>query len=87
VIHDDLVWSYDARDWMKPWSIRSPDSKALDLEFTPILERTAKTNALVLRSEVHQLFGRYRGRVRDGEGTDVEIDGLTGWAEEHIAAW
>lgn len=87
VIHDDLVWDYDARDWLKPWHIRSADGKALDLEFTPALERTARTQALVLRSEVHQLFGVYRGVVPDADGNAVAIDGLTGWAEEHVAAW
>jgi hypothetical protein len=87
VIHEDLVWRYDASDWMKPWRIHSPDGKTLDLEFTPLLERTARTDALVLRSEVHQLFGQYRGVVRDAEDNEIEIEGLTGWAEEHVAAW
>jgi hypothetical protein len=86
-IHDDLVWSYDPQDWMKPWRIHAPDSKALDVEFTPSLERTARFDALVLRSEVHQLFGRYRGVVLDADSKGVEFDGLTGWAEEHVAAW
>lgn len=86
-IHEDLVWRYDPNDWMKPWRIRTPDSKTLDLEFTPTTERIAQTNLLVLRSGVHQLFGQYRGVIPDGNGKSIEIEGLTGWAEEHVAAW
>jgi len=86
-IHDDLVWTYDRDDWMKPWRVHAPDRDVLDLEFTPVLEREAATNAVVLRSEVHQLFGHYRGRMLDAEGRPVDVDGLLGWAEEHVAAW
>jgi hypothetical protein len=33
------------------------------------------------------LFSQYRGVIPDGDGNSIEIDGLTGWAEEHVAAW
>ena len=35
-----------------------------------------------LEAEVHQLFGRYRGRVRNADGQLIEIEDLVGWAEE-----
>ena len=59
----------------------------LDLEFTPFIERVAKTNLLVITSEVHQMFGRYRGTVITDEGEVIKMDGLIGWAEEHHARW
>ncbi|MDP6979958.1 MAG: DUF2804 domain-containing protein [Myxococcota bacterium] len=86
-VDEDLVWEYDTRDWMKPWKIRTPDAQAIDLEFTPMLERVATTNALIVRSEVHQMFGHYQGVVRDATGQAVEVEHLVGWAEDHRAAW
>jgi hypothetical protein len=47
----------------------------------------AKTNLLVIRSEVHQMFGRYTGTVIDDDGNTIPINGIVGWAEEHHAKW
>jgi hypothetical protein len=86
-IGEDLVWDYDPSAWMKPWRVRTSDGALLDLEFTPMLERTARSNALVIRSEVHQMFGHWRGRIPRPDGGSLEIDGLLGWAEDHRARW
>jgi hypothetical protein len=59
----------------------------LDLFFTPFLERVAKTNLLVITSEVHQMFGRYAGLVVADDGERLTVDGLVGFAEEHHARW
>lgn len=53
----------------------------------PSRKRVAKTNLAVITSEVHQMFGRYRGTVTTDEGEVIQIDGLIGWAEEHHAKW
>jgi len=75
---------YDPGDFMRPWTMKSD---RVDLTFVPFLERTAKTNLLIIRSEVHQMFGRYAGTVVADNGEIVAIDGLVGWAEEHKARW
>jgi len=62
-------------------------SDRVDLTFVPFLQRVAKTNLLLIRSEVRHLFGRYRGTVVGDDGERVEIDGMVGWAEEHRARW
>lgn len=77
---------YDAGDFMRPWRMHDEDGR-LALEFTPFLDRTARTNLLLIASEVHQMFGRYRGTARTDEGESLQIDGLIGWAEEHRARW
>jgi hypothetical protein len=64
----------------------APDGR-LDLEFVPFVERVAKTNLVVLSSEVHQMFGRYRGTVMADDGECIRLDGLVGFAEEHHARW
>ncbi|CAG0937563.1 hypothetical protein TFLX_06504 [Thermoflexales bacterium] len=77
---------YSSQNFKQPWRMSSPDGR-LQLEFTPFLERVAKTNLLLITSEVHQLFGRYRGTVVADDGEVLHLDGLTGWAEEHHAQW
>lgn len=79
-------FAYDGNDFQRPWRMVSPDRR-LDLTFTPSLERVAKTNLLLIRSEVHQLFGRYAGAIVADNGETIQIDGLIGFAEEHHARW
>jgi hypothetical protein len=59
----------------------------LDLTFTPFKDRTAQTNLGIIFSEVHQMFGRYRGRVVLDDGHPLELHDLIGFAEEHQARW
>ncbi len=80
----DIEFAYDDADFIRPWTIRS---ELVDLTFTPILERTARTNLLLIRSEVHQMFGAFSGTVVDDAGDTHTLDALPGWAEEHHARW
>ena len=89
-----VEFTYDNRDFKKPWRMITPAGRAdrpadgrLDLTFTPFVERVAKTNLLVITSEVHQMFGRYQGTAQTGDGETITIDGLIGFAEEHRARW
>ena len=82
----DVKFTYDNKNFKAPWTMVSPEGR-LDLVFTPFFERVAKTDALVLRSEVHQMFGRYNGFAVLDDGERVEIKDLIGWAEEHNARW
>ncbi len=81
-----IPFQYDPTDFMKPWKFVSSDGR-LDLEFVPFLERTAKSNVLLIDSEVHQMFGRYSGMVVTDEGETITINDLIGFAEEHHARW
>lgn len=79
-------FQYSSQDFKQPWKMSSPDGR-LNLEFTPFIERVAKTNLLLIASEVHQMFGRYRGTAITDIGEVIRLDGLIGWAEEHQARW
>ena len=81
---EDVAFDYDNSSFMRPWTMKSD---RLDVTFTPFLERTARTNLLLIRSEVHQMFGRYSGTAVDDLGNEVRIDDVVGWAEEHQARW
>jgi hypothetical protein len=82
----DLEWAYDWDQPMAPWRVRSPEGD-LDLELTPVHDRHERTNAVVLSTEVHQVFGHWAGTVPDGTGGTVAVDGLLGFAEESRSRW
>lgn len=86
-IHEDIVWEYDTKDYMKPWKLESKYSNRVSLLFTPIFERIAKTEAVIIQSSVHQMIGHFSGTVRTDEGEVIEIQNMLGWAEDHMAKW
>jgi hypothetical protein len=75
----------DPRDLRKPWRFRDCEGR-LEVELVPAVERIARTRGLV-RSEVHQLFGRFSGRAVLDDGRELALADLPGFAEEHHARW
>jgi hypothetical protein len=88
IVHKLAAVKFDYRsgDYMHPWHF-TDDEGRLDLTFTPFKDRTAQTNLGIIFSEVHQMFGRYNGRVVLDDGLPLEIHDLIGFAEEHQARW
>lgn len=83
---EQINFEYDNKNFMQPWKMHSPDGR-LDLEFVPFKERVARSNLLLLYSEVHQMFGRYRGTLHTDNGEELHVQDVIGWAEEHHAKW
>lgn len=82
----EVAFEYDAGDFTQPWRMASPDGR-LDLEFVPFKERVARSNLVLITSEVHQMFGRYQGKVVTDEGEIIAVRDVIGFAEEHHAQW
>jgi hypothetical protein len=83
---DQVRFDYQSGDYMKPWKFTDNQGR-LDLDFVPFAERPARTNLMIITSEVHQMFGRYSGRFVADDGEKIAIEGLIGFAEEHHARW
>jgi hypothetical protein len=83
---DTVRFEYDNADYNSPWHFTDSDQR-LDLTLTPFTERVAKSNLLVIDSQVHQMFGRYDGFIVSDNGETIPIMGLIGFAEEHRARW
>ncbi len=82
-----LNWQYNNKNFMEPWHISGSCADIeVNLSFTPFFDRSAKTNLLLLKSILHQCFGKYNGTITV-DGTAFKIENVTGWAEEHIARW
>jgi hypothetical protein len=82
----ELEWSYDWDHPLAPWRVRDPEGP-LDLTLTPRHDRHARTNLLVLATEVHQVFGRWSGTVPAPDGGVLQVDGMLGFAEESRSRW
>ncbi|MEU8247371.1 DUF2804 domain-containing protein [Nonomuraea sp. NPDC048916] len=83
-IGEELTWTYDRGDWLRPWKITG---ERVEVEFTPFHDKISRTELGVVGSRTHQCFGHFTGRARADDGTWVELDGLTGWAEEARQRW
>jgi Protein of unknown function (DUF2804) len=86
-IGEDVIFDYDPLNLMAPWHFKTAFSNQVDLTFTPFYERVAKTEAVILRSEVHQMIGKFIGTVASADGRQFTISEVVGWAEEHHARW
>lgn len=73
-------------DYLSPWTFSSDDGR-FSMVFQPILDRSARTNAGVIESDQHQVFGRFSGRVRLDDGTALEIRDFMGFAERVENRW
>lgn len=85
-IHEDVLFEYNQQNFMEPWTIKTKFSEMVELTFTPFFERVAKTDAKIIRSEVHQMIGYYNGRIRL-ENSSLQVRQMLGCIEEHTAKW
>lgn len=73
-------------DFLSPWKIVSDDGR-FDMRFVPFLDRASDTNALLIRSNQHQIFGKFSGKAVLDDGTELNISQLTGFAEKVCNKW
>ncbi len=86
-IHEDVLFSYNKKNFMMPWKIRTKFSNSVDVTFTPFFERVSTTNVRLIRTEVHQVVGYFDGTVRLHDGSILKIHKMLGSTEEHVAKW
>lgn len=73
-------------DFMSPWTFTSND-KRLYLNFYPIIDRAACTNALVILSDQHQVFGHFNGWCILDDGKKITLNNPVGFAEKVHNKW
>jgi hypothetical protein len=85
-VMEDLNWTYDQDNWMRPWRVTAPHSRMIDLTFEPMVARSSRLSLGVLRTGGICCFGRWHGTVRF-DGNELQIRSLIGWAEEFDHRW
>lgn len=86
-ISEDLIFDYNVKNYMAPWKIKSSVSDSVNLEFVPFYERIAKSDMLIIKSEVHQMVGHFSGYVKTQDGELIKLDRFMGCSEDHYAKW
>ncbi|MBK9012326.1 DUF2804 domain-containing protein [Novosphingobium sp.] len=72
----------DAADW----HFTSSDGR-FEMTFTPIVDRHDRVAIGPFLTDQHQVFGRYSGKVVLDDGTVLDVEGLTGFAEQVHNRW
>ena len=73
-------------DYLSPWTFISDDDR-FEMAFAPLLDRAACTDVKLIKSDQHQVFGRFTGRVLLDDGTRVEVKDFLGFAEKVENKW
>lgn len=72
-------------DYMNPWTFTSEKSD-INLTFSPIIDRYANTNAIIIQSKQHQVFGYFSGTIKV-ENKEYKFENLLGFAEKVKNRW
>lgn len=76
-------------DWdrpLEPWRVTSRDGR-VDLQFVPEGQHAERLRLGLVASDFKQVFGRFDGSMRLGDGEAITIDGLYGFVEDQYARW
>ena len=87
---EDVVFSIPKNDkgklsFMDPWGFTSENGD-IDMVFKPIIDRYANTNALIIQSKQHQVFGYFSGSIKVNDEI-YKFDNLLGFAEMVTNRW
>jgi len=83
---DNIKFHIPQDSFLKPWKFTSSDSR-FEMDFVPILDRFDDTNIGIIRSNQHQVFGRFTGVAVLDDGTKVEVKDFLGFAEKVQNRW
>ena len=77
---DDVTFHIPKDDYCKPWTFNSSDGR-FEMDFVPVIDRSAKLDFKVLVSDQHQVFGKMSGRAVLDDGTVLELIDVMCFAE------
>lgn len=73
-------------NYMEPWRLYDKEGR-VDLTLTPIYDRTTQIKLLWVDNCCHQMFGKFVGKVVLDDGTVLEVDHITSFAEHAVNNW
>ncbi|MEE1200501.1 MAG: DUF2804 domain-containing protein [Christensenellales bacterium] len=73
-------------DYLKPWTFSSDDGR-FEMNFMPVHDRASCTDFKLLKSDQHQVFGRFSGKAVLDDGQILDIRNLMGFAEKVENKW
>ena len=86
---DDVTFNIPQKNkkdsFLEEWSITS-QSGDINLTFKPLFDRKSNTNALLIQSDQHQVFGYFNGSFK-ANGKEIRIKDILGFAEKVKNRW
>ena len=76
-----VQFNIPADSYVKPWTFSSDDGR-FEMDFVPLLDRASHTNALIIESDQHQVFGKFTGRIVLDGGEELYLKDFLGFAEK-----
>ena len=77
---DDIVFNISP-NYTDNWTIKSSDGR-FDMEFEPIIDRSALIDLKVIVTDQHQVFGRMNGTAVLDDGTKIKVKDFLCFAEK-----
>lgn len=78
---DEVFFRYNSKDYLAPWKILSNDGR-LNLDFVPIVDRNSYMNYLIIKTDQHQVFGNFTGKLTLDNGKILQLKNTLGFAED-----
>lgn len=72
--------------YLRVWNMTSDDGR-FEMEFQPVIDRASCTDVKLIKSDQHQVFGRFTGTAVLDDGTRLEVKDLMGFAERVENKW
>ena len=72
--------------YTEPWKFTSDDGR-FEANFVPVLDRASCADVKLIKSDQHQVFGRFTGKAVLDNGTVVEFADFPGFAEKVSNKW
>lgn len=86
---EDVVFNIPQKkrkdDFLSPWTLTSKNGD-INLNFVPLIDRHSNTNALIIQSNQHQVFGKFSGYIKI-DNQKYEFKDLIGFAEKVKNRW
>ncbi len=76
----------EEKDFLSPWTFTSDDGR-FEMDFRPVLDRASCTDIKLIKSDQHQVFGRFTGKAVLDDGRVIEIKDFPGFAEKVENKW
>ena len=78
---DDVKFNIPKDSYMKPWTFTSSDGR-FEMDFVPIIDRSAKIDVKLIVTDQHQVFGKMSGKAILDDGTEINIKDVLCFAED-----
>ncbi len=78
---DDITFNIPEDNFMKNWTFTSSDGR-FEMDFKPAVDRSSKINLGIIKTDQHQVFGYFTGKVVLDDKTVVQVKDFPAFAEK-----